>query len=171
MPLETIQPDAVGPIDQWSLGAGSAKVAASKLPDDDDTSYISETGNGQIQEFECNDAGDILFADTITQVNLKYRAKRVGISVSIIPGLRVGGGTLAEGAVQVLTNAYVDYNDSFAENPDAGPWLLADINTLRLRVRYVLGAPAEGRVTTLVAEVTYTRASDKSQHTMMLGVG
>lgn len=171
MPIETIQPDAVGPIDQWALGAGPSKQAASKLPDDDDTTYITETMAADIQEFECSNAAGILLADTITQVNLKYRAKRIGLGAQVTPGLRVGGGTLAEGAQQALTAAYVDHNDIFANNPDAGNWALADINALRLRVRHAAGSPSEIRVTTLIAEVTYVRASEKSQHTMMLGVG
>jgi hypothetical protein len=171
MSLETLQPDAIGPIDQWTLGAGSKKQVAVQLPDDDDTTYISEMVAGQIQEFEVDNPSDILFADTISSVTLHYRARFVaGTAERVIPGLRVGGGTLDEGASQILTGSYVNYSDTFALNPDSANWSLADLNSLRIRVRYVSGT-AQIRVTTLRAEVQYTRASKKSQHTMMLGVG
>ncbi len=171
MPIETLQPDAVGPVDDWGLGAGPSKQAATQLPDDDDTSYILGSIVGDIQEFECDDPIGILAADTINQVNLKYRAKYTGVSASATPGLRVGGGTLGEGAQQVLTTAYVDYNDIFAKNPDGVNWSLADLKPLRLRVRVAAVSFGAVRVTTLIVEVSYTRASDKSQHTMLLGVG
>lgn len=170
MPIETLQPGAVGPINDWTLGAGASKPVASQLPDDDDTTYIESPINGQIQEFECGDPIGILSADTIDTVTLKGRVREIGASGGkVIFGLRVGGGTLAEGVDHTLTTSYGDFSDAFATNPDSAAWSLADLNALRIRVRRA-GLFGQ-RVTTLVAEIAYTRASDKSQHTMMLGVG
>ena len=171
MVIEAIQPDAVGPINDWTLGAGGSKPVATQLPDDDGTSYITSNTVGQIQEFECDDPSDILSADTIDSVTIKIRAQKIGgVAASVIFGLRVAGGTLDEGAIHALSNSYADFTDVFLTNPDSVAWSLADLNALRIRVRYESGSD-NARVTTLVADIAYTRASDKSQHTMMLGVG
>ena len=171
MPIETLEPSAVGPVDAWTLGAGASKVAASLLPDDDDTTYIESPTVAQIQEFECGDSADILSADTIDSVTIRGRVRRTaGISGSAVFGLRVGGGTLEEGANHALATSYGDFSDVFAQNPDSAAWSLADLNALRIRIRHQSGT-SDQRATTLVAEIAYTRASKKSQHTMMLGVG
>ncbi len=172
MRIETLQAEAPTAIDQWALGAGGSKAIAVAPPGDDDTSYISEVTLSEIQEFECTDVVGILSADTISQVNLKYRAKRVGGSMMTLrAGLRVGGGTLEEGASQSMITSYGDFNDVFANNPDAGPWSLADLNALRIRIRLNTAIGGEARVTSLSAEITYVRASDKSQHSVTIGVG
>ena len=171
MPIETLQPDAVTAVDDWALGAGASKVAASIRPDDEDVSYVAETMVGDIQEFECDNPSGILSADTISSVTLKYRARILGSMATVAPGLRVGSGTLAEGANQALTGSYVDYSDVFAKNPDGANWSLADLNSLRVRMRLVSVTSAQARLTTISVEILYIRASAKSQHTMLLGVG
>ena len=131
MPIANLRPGAIGTNDGWTLLAGSTKVSAVDLPDDDSTSYIYGPSDGDLQSFSISAASIPPGIGVVNAVNGKLRA----FMDTADPGtptasfyLRIGGSTTF-GSSRTLTGAWTTYTDASMAKPGGGGWLPGDIST------------------------------------------
>lgn len=152
----TIAMGSVDPTaDQWLLGAGSTKVTAVALPDDDSTSYIVSDYPGELQRFFLA-AHTIPPGATITEVKLRVRAGGGGGGGSFPPGyvrLHMRLGSTAVDIEPLIPVSGWSTTEVPVERPGGGSWTRADFDTLRVGVRVYWPSVS---VSTLGVIVTYT---------------
>ena len=153
MPTATINVAAVTAPDQWALGAGTDKVQAVNTPNDEDSSYISSSAIGQIEQYSLLAAPATPPGSTITDLRTVIRAKKTA-GTCRIRALGVLGGVTSWGHITgIITAVYVDYLDSLAR-PGGGAWTPADLAGLEVGIDQWTNAAA--RCTTFYLQVDYT---------------
>jgi hypothetical protein len=132
---ETLVCDAVGSTDNWSLAAGSTKVAA-VATDDGDTSRIeSGTTSGTIQQFTLANPANIASGDTINSVTLYAVCKRGGTPPGNYTVSAVLGANTTDGTSRTSGASYAETSETFSARPGGGAWTLTDVNNLVLQIR------------------------------------
>jgi len=154
---ETLVCDAVGTTDNWTLAAGSTKVAA-VATDDGDTSRIeSGTTSDTIQQFTLANPTAIASGDTINSVTLYAVCKRGGTPPGNYTVSAVLGGNTSDGTSRTSGASYAATSETFTTKPGGGAWTLTDVNNLVLQIRNT--QTRNILATQLYAVVDYTVAS------------
>ena len=146
--------------DDWTLGAGSTKVAAVSQPDNDATSYIqSGTTANTYQYFTCSPG--LSSGDTITQIVGYARARRGGASDArfLIGYLFTpqGGGSQSEESGLPSSNYFESTSTWTTFSRTFTVPSVVWGSGLQLWVRNTQARSVE--VTTFYVEITYTPAS------------
>jgi len=151
---ETLRPNAAGTITGWTPSAGANFECVDEVTSDNDTTYVSTTGNNIHDSYNLQD--HVVGSGTISNVRVYARAK----SLTAGKNLRITvviGGTEYEGADIVLTDAYADYYEDWVQNPETlAAWTWADIDALEAGFRNRVAGGVEHRVTTVWVVVEYT---------------
>lgn len=169
MATETLEPDAEES-GVWTVGAGSDKTSAVQLPDDDDTSYITDATAGNFQRYTMENPSDIGAGDTINSVTLHWRSKGAGGSKCCC-GIRIDAGTEDTSAVESNSSSYANFSyGPRTTDPYGGAWSLADLQNLQMQVNN--SANKNCMVTTMYVVVDYTPGSTGPKQGLLLrGVG
>ena len=153
----TLAVDGVGANDLWTNFGGADKAASVASPDDDNTSYVTDS-IGAVQ--------DLTFA------NASLPAGAVIISVEIVCRNLVGIASESPPSMQLFvgasSNAAVDLNNTagyantspgaYTTAPDGSSWDATDLDGIFVRLANTTLA-TNVRVTTLYANVTYRAPS------------
>lgn len=151
MATTILEPASVGTDDGWDLGVGANKVVAVQLPDDDLTSYISES---DIDVRESYNMDNLSGADVITQQVITTRALRISNGNAFYPFMISDTPTYRYGSGVAATTSFTDYDETDLAEPDGATWTQALINTTEIGVRRYAGASTT-RVTSLYWTITY----------------
>ena len=152
MPTATIEVAAITAPDQWTLGAGSGKVAAVNSPDNDDASYIrSPTVLNKYEQYALA-ANTIPSGSTINAVQVISRVKGEAGGAKFYSYVSLSGVTNQSGSH--LPTSYTTYSDTLSR-PGGGTWSKADIDILEIGVREGT-TTQKSRCTSLRVVVDYT---------------
>jgi hypothetical protein len=154
---ETLVCDAVGSTDNWSLAAGSTKVAAVATNDGDTSRIESGTTSNTIQQFTLANPTAIASGDTINSVTLYAVCKRGGTPPGDYTVSAVLGGNTSDGTSRTSGASYAETSETFTTKPGGGAWTLTDVNNLVLQIRNT--QTRNILATQLYAVVDYTVAS------------
>ncbi len=162
----TLNPNAVGNFDQWTLGAGADKLAAVSS-DDGDSSYIKSSTQGQRQTYAFPGAG-VPTGSTINSVTLTVRARRAqsaGANINLIVNKGVVASDESVGDNINPNDTYQTISRVLTISPfTTSPWTVSEVNNWKTEgnsiyfgVRHNQSQSGrEGRVTRIYIVVDYT---------------
>lgn len=168
----TLDMSGVGANDGFPLTGAATKALAVAGPDDDDTSYITASGNITVQDLIVADA-PLQASDTITNVRLRVRAKQITGSPALDVTPSSSGSSGSTTSLSSWISSYGDKTIDYANAPDGGSWTLDKLNDLAIQLHQTGVGPHTLRITTIQAEVTYTPAPTGAPAgtLMMMGAG
>lgn len=168
-----LKPNLDGDNEAWTAVPGSADnyTAVDEVTPDDITSYISETTNGDISDYNIEPPTGIGDNDTINavQVGVRFRAAAVvGTQAQFVVRIKAtSGGTVEESSN--ITASTTTWNTNATAAPRNYPltlydmpgasttaWTKADLATAQIGVRLANTPNAAANVSTLWALVDYT---------------
>lgn len=151
---ETLRPNGVGTNTQWIPSAGANYECVNEVTPDNDTSYVSTTGNNNHDSYNLQD--HVTGSGTISNVRVYVRAKSLTAGYILRLAVVIGG-VEYEGADITLTDAYADYYEDWAQNPATlAAWTWTEIDALEAGFRNRVSGFIEHRVTTVWVVVKYT---------------
>ena len=128
-----IYPDGDSIYNDWSaLGAGNhyVEIDDNKDSPDEDTTYLSTTGNSQYDNWTIESDGGELTGKTITNVTVYFRSKASAGTPVYYIDIRVNGVNYAS-AGKTQSTSYDWYNNAWTQNPNTtSEWTQSDINNL-----------------------------------------
>lgn len=159
----TLSPASAGNFSQWTLGAGADKVSALST-NDGNTSYISETVDGQVETFKMSNANIPAWV-TVSSVTFNAVAKQQ-LGTSTI-ALRVEKGTtspdISDDVAQSPSASYGTLTRVMTTNPFTGlAWTTGEVNNWTNAFGFVFGDIGSGnraRVTQASAVVDYVNVT------------
>ena len=162
---ESLQALGIGTYDQLFLAAGADKVTAVNAPDDDNTSYLANTGNPRRESYTLQ-ASAIPAGSTINSITVRARIRSNGNLGTAQSFLRLGASEQT-GPVNSPGFAFTDYTDTISR-PGGGAWALADLATVEIGIEHQTGGFFAILTTTLEASIDYTPAATTGGGAMFL---
>jgi hypothetical protein len=158
MALATLACASIGTNDQWTLDGGASKVAAVALPDDDNTTRITETTINEKQSFNMDDLPAA--AAGVVDVNVHSRGLKTGATnETYLHFIRLAG-NITNGVSNTLTSGvYNNFVDLAMARPGGGSWAVADVNAMEVGLHHDNAGANFVAVTTLYATVNYNVAA------------
>ncbi|QLG69612.1 MAG: internalin, putative [Candidatus Woesebacteria bacterium] len=150
---------AIANYDQWTANVGDKVTAVST--NDGDTTYITNSGNGQRQSFTFSNAG-VPAGATINSVTLNVVAKegQGGAKLKLLVEKGPSDGDRSVGSDNNLTGSYATYSRVMPTNPFTGAaWTLAEVNSWSVKFGVENSANKTAIVTQIYLIVDYTEAS------------
>lgn len=159
----TLSPVSAGNFSQWTLGAGADKVSALST-NDGNTSYLSETVNGQAETFKMTNANIPAWV-TVSSVTFNAVAKQQ-LGTSTI-ALRVEKGTtspdISDDVAQSPAASYGTLTRVMTTNPfTGGAWTTGEVNNWTNAFGFLFGDTGSGnraRVTQASVVVDYVNVA------------
>ncbi|MEM2759881.1 MAG: hypothetical protein QXN83_00450 [Nitrososphaerales archaeon] len=175
----TLNPNAIGNFDQWTLGAGSTKVNAVNS-NDGDTTYIATSTNNNRQTFGFEGA-NVPSGSIINSVTVNVIARKTGspgVTFAIVAEKDTPGGDISDGTNNSLTTTYATYSRVMVTNPFSGSaWTVSEVNNwvnsadnkaIKFGVKHTQAQVREARVTQIQVVVDYTLTSLNLSETFSL---
>ncbi|MBI5127730.1 hypothetical protein HZA76_04725 [Candidatus Roizmanbacteria bacterium] len=155
-PTPSISATAIGNYDEWIANTGTKVNAVST--NDGDTTYITNSTNGQRQSFTFS-SSSISAGSSINSVTLNVIAKE-GEGGSKLKLLVEKGSLVADrsvGSDNNLTGSYATYSRIMTTNPfTSAAWTLSEVNSWTVKFGVENGANKIARVTQIYLIVDYT---------------
>lgn len=149
----------------WSLGAGANRTAAVAQPDDDDTSYITDSSNAATT-FSVADLAVALPSITGITVHVYGKTTAGGPNMSVLVSTD-GWSTSSSAEINLSASGYREQDATFPLNPAGTAWSNADVNNLQVRIQGVAELTT-WRVSTIHVEADWTSAAYFSRSGRML---
>jgi hypothetical protein len=125
-------PDASGDSTQWTPNTGTNWDANNDSNRDDaDTTYVSSStaGNTDLYNLQTIDSS----ASTIYALKTTVVARKSDVGTQNIQLVTKTGSTTQESSSQSLTNDYVEFSETFLQNPDTtANWTTSEINSIQV---------------------------------------
>jgi len=158
MATETLACAATASPDNWTLGAGSTKVAAVAFTGDGDSTYIYSDVHATQQGFTLA-THSIPTGSTGLSVGVRMTIKKMALALSrIFISLQLPSvSDTVVGPIDLTDSPYISYSELFQGSiarPGGGSWALSDLTNLT--VVLTSNQNTEIRITDLRVEVEYT---------------
>jgi hypothetical protein len=160
MPVTTLNPLSVGSFNVWTNSGGADKMASTRTPDDDDTSFVTLTGLSGTSRQSFNMDQLPANAKAIQTHTAVARLRRTTTSVLTLvnvflaqtAGAQITSGTAAQPALTYADRSEVD----LASPNGAAAWTVALINATEVGIiNSSVGADEDERCTTIRWLVTW----------------
>ena len=162
MPITTL---AVTSLDaNWTLGAGANRTVAVAQPDDDDTSYITDSANAATT-FSVADPVSLGSIGDVT-VHVYGRTTLGGPTLSVSVSTD-GWSTSSATTIGLSGTGYREQDAQFLLNPAGTAWSTGDIANLQVRIQGV-SELTTWRVSTIRVSVEWSSAAFMSRGGRML---
>jgi len=127
-------PNAAGDSTQWTPNAGANWDRNDDVTQDGDSTYVSSTTDGHTDLYNLTlpDSG----ATTIRAAKFLVTARKTDPGAREIEVLAKSGTTTDASAPVELTEVYVEYTNTYTQNPDtSADWTISDLNDLQAGFR------------------------------------
>jgi len=133
---------------------------------DEDSTYVFTSNNGYLRDvYAIENPSSYAPGDTITNVRVTARCKEITSGGKIKLSVRTNGVDYL-GAEQAITDAYVDYIEDWAVNPNTGTtWTNLEIETLEAGVSITNDDGNASHSTQVFVTLTYTEGTTTSTST------
>ena len=154
MVTATLEAASIGTYDQWSLLAGANKIVAVNSPDDDATSYIQETTNGECESYYLATPPAMAELTTVTH-RMRVKDPSGDADYCVFNGrLRITPNATV-GTNRNSANSYTTYTEVLGR-PGGGSWSPADLSSLQVEICFVSSSPPNTlQCTTLNVDIDY----------------
>lgn len=154
MATETLRPNGAGDSTAWPSLTGAA-THWQATSDDSDSSY-SRNNTGTPQENDYNLTNTALTSETITQIDVRVRARsETAATGQVTMGLRLSGTNSTASAHTSIPTSATNYTDTNIARPGGGSWSVSDLNSLQV-VQIGDGGANGVRVFEVYVDVQYT---------------
>ncbi len=161
--IAILEADAIGSADQWTLGAGSDKITAVNSPDDEATSYITDSGAANQQLFRANESSIPAGAtiDAIRVIGRAESSESAAQELKFIVRDQDGTTSDASGSLGLTKNNWKNFEgNNMTMKCDSTAWgkkadVFGGANEFEFGVQGVSGTKAKD-LTTLQVEIYYS---------------
>jgi hypothetical protein len=127
-------PNAAGDSTQWTPNAGANWDRNDDVTQDGDTTYVSSSTDGDEDLYNLTLPDSA--ATTIRAAKFMVTARKTDPGARDIEVLCKSGTTTDASAPQTMTEVYVEYTNTYTQNPDtSADWTISDLNDLQAGFR------------------------------------